>query len=774
MRFANSNNEPVLIESPTGFPVLHNLIEASLKAKNQLQRCGVALMSSFKLVSSKRVLLNCCRFPVGMLLAGLLFYAAAGAQVKFSGASGSENFGSQAIGTPSAVNGMTFSIPAETIIGSIVVLTSGNANLDFANAAGSTCTAGKQSAAISCVVNVRFTPQAAGLRMGAVVFFSGVNSVGTVLANLPLYGVGTGPQVAFGPGVQSEVTAPIYHKNLQSPSSIAVDTAGDLFILDDDSNPTGYRLLKVPAGGGAPTTIDPAVNGEALYLPSSVAVDGAGNVYIGDFGNRVVVVPVGGGAATAIYPTANGVALNYPSGLATDGAGDLFIGDFLNNRVVELPAGGGAATAIDPKVNGESLNDPHGVAVDAAGDLFIADLGNNRVVMVPAGGGAAIAIDPTVNGMALRSPVGVTVDGGGDLFIADNVNHRVVEVPAGGGAAVAVYPTLSVTDVGEVYDMAVDAVGDLFIVQARLGGGNKTVQEIQHSQAPTFNFPTTTDVGSTDTTDGAQMVQIFNIGNEPLALDALNFPGDFSEPGSDLNSCTGQASLGAGQECNISIVFTPQQPGTLHESVTLPDNALNATGAQQSIMVSGSARQLAAMTSPAPGGTFGGSTVTFTWTAGYGVSQTNVWMGTNGPGSSTIFASARGNSTSITVTGIPTKGQTVYLRLYSVIGRGSQYTDYVYTEASSEPAVLLSPVPGSLLGVSNVTFNWSAGTFVTQYELLVGTSGVGSSNLYSSGWTTTASATVTSLPAKGAKVYARLYSKGSGGTQYVDYTYIEQ
>ena len=720
--------------------------------------------------SSKRICLSL--FP--MIMAILLLSPSARAQVSFTGTAAIENFGSQAIGAPSAANGMTFSISSGTSVGSIGVLTTGHANLDFDNAAGSTCTAKKYSAVTSCVVNVTFTPQAAGLRMGAVVFFSGSNNAGTVLATVPVYGVGTGPQVAYGPGIASVVTAPIYWKNLQSPASIAVDTAGDLFILDDDSDPIGYRLVKVPVGGGTPTTIDPTVNGEALYLPSSVAVDGAGNVYIGDFGNRIVVVPVGGGAATAMYPGADGIQINYPSGLAVNGAGDLFIGDYLNNRVVKLPAGGGAAVAIDPTVNGEPLSDPHGLAVDGAGDLFIADLGNDRVVMVAAGTGAATAIDPSVDGIALRNPVGVAVDGGGDLFIADNVNHRVVEVPAGGGAAFVVYPVSSLSDVGEVYGMAVDGLGNLFTLQTRLGGGNKFVEEIQHAQVPAFNFTTTTDVGFTDTKDGAQTVQIFNIGNEPLTLNGLSYPVDFSEPGGDLNSCTGLASLSAGQQCNISIVFTPQQPGTLHESVTLPDNAMNATGAQQSIMVSGLAKQLAAMTSPAPGSTLGGPNATFTWTAGYGIAQYSLWLGTTGPGSSSIFHLSSPNATSVTVTGIPTKGGTIYARLYSQIGRVLQYTDYVYTEATSVPATLTSPVPGSELGVSNVNFSWSAGTFVTQYELCLGSGGPGSSNLYNSGWTTATAATVTSLPAKGSTVYARLFSKGSGGTQYVDYTYVEK
>jgi hypothetical protein len=71
-------------------------------------------------------------------------------------------------------------------------------------------------------------------------------------------------------------------------------------------------------------------------------------------------------------------------------------------------------------------------------------------------------------------------------------------------------------------------------------------------------------------------------------------------------------------------------------------------------------------------------------------------------------------------------------------------------------------------------FSWTTGTGATEYNLWLGLSGPGSSSLYTSGWLTTTSTTVTSLPAKGATVYARLYSEVSGKVEYNDYTYIEQ
>jgi hypothetical protein len=128
---------------------------------------------------------------------------------------------------------------------------------------------------------------------------------------------------------------------------------------------------------------------------------------------------------------------------------------------------------------------------------------------------------------------------------------------------------------------------------------------------------------------------------------------------------------------------------------------------------------------------------------------------------------------STTVPSLPAKGTTVYARLYSLINGKVQYCDYTYTEATSTAATMISPAAGGTLGFFDVIFKWTAGATVTNHGLWLGTSGPGSSNLYSSGLISATSVTVLSLPAKGAKVYARLFSEGSGGIQYVDYTYTE-
>jgi hypothetical protein len=90
------------------------------------------------------------------------------------------------------------------------------------------------------------------------------------------------------------------------------------------------------------------------------------------------------------------------------------------------------------------------------------------------------------------------------------------------------------------------------------------------------------------------------------------------------------------------------------------------------------------------------------------------------------------------------------------------------------PAVLTSPTPGTstVLSASGVSFQWSAGTGVTLYQLNLSAIAPGQSELFFYKGTAT-SANASTLPANGVKVYARLYSYINGAWQYNDYLYTE-
>ena len=188
------------------------------------------------------------------------------------------------------------------------------------------------------------------------------------------------------------------------------------------------------------------------------------------------------------------------------------------------------------------------------------------------------------------------------------------------------------------------------------------------------------------------------------------------------------------------------------------DSALTALGGSTAKAV---------MTSPTPGSTLG-SSATFVWTTGSGVSQYWLYVGSTGVGSSNIWNASNGTSTTRTVTGLPSTG-TIYVRLWSLISGSWQSNDYTYKTGGGTKAVMTSPTPGSTLG-SSATFIWTTGSGVSQYWLYVGSTGVGSYNIYQASQGTSTSKTVSGLPSSGT-IYVRLWSYISGSWQWNDYTY---
>ena len=83
------------------------------------------------------------------------------------------------------------------------------------------------------------------------------------------------------------------------------------------------------------------------------------------------------------------------------------------------------------------------------------------------------------------------------------------------------------------------------------------------------------------------------------------------------------------------------------------------------------------MTSPVPGSTFSGSSVTFQWTAG-SATQYALSVGSN-PQGIDIYSSGIISTLSATVNNIPTDGRTVYVTLYSKVGNTWVNNAYTYT-----------------------------------------------------------------------------------------------
>jgi hypothetical protein len=179
------------------------------------------------------------------------------------------------------------------------------------------------------------------------------------------------------------------------------------------------------------------------------------------------------------------------------------------------------------------------------------------------------------------------------------------------------------------------------------------------------------------------------------------------------------------------------------------------------------------MTTPTPGSTLSGSTVTFDWTAGSGATGYWLDLGSVAGGNQYYQSGNLGNVLTTTVSGLPTNGGTVYATLYSLINGSWISNAYTYTgfNAAASGGVITSPAPGATLSGSSVTFSWTAGASSTAYWLDVGNIAGGNEYEQSGNLGNVTQLTVNSLPTDGSTVYVTLYSMIDGAWVGNSYTY---
>jgi hypothetical protein len=179
------------------------------------------------------------------------------------------------------------------------------------------------------------------------------------------------------------------------------------------------------------------------------------------------------------------------------------------------------------------------------------------------------------------------------------------------------------------------------------------------------------------------------------------------------------------------------------------------------------------LTTPTPGSTLTGSSVTFGWTAGAGA--TAYWLDAGStPGGNQYSQSGNlGNVLTTTVNGLPTDGSTVYVTLYTMAGglwTGNAYT-YTALNATGGLAAMVSPTPGTTLSGSAATFNWSADANATAYWLDIGSAPGGNQYYQSGNLGNVLTTSVSTLPANNSTIYVTLYSFVGGQWLSNAYTY---
>jgi len=193
-----------------------------------------------------------------------------------------------------------------------------------------------------------------------------------------------------------------------------------------------------------------AATSAQLNSPSAVATDSAGNIYIADsFDNEIRIVNntsgvintfAGNGIACASQGcgdggAANSAELDVPTGVLVDYVGNVFISDTADYAVREVTLDGKIATVMGQQRHGFGgdgtnglLAQPLGIAIDASGNVFAADVAQWRIRKVTGIAATAPAATPSPSSLGFGSQALTTTSSAKAITITNTGNITTLTI----------------------------------------------------------------------------------------------------------------------------------------------------------------------------------------------------------------------------------------------------------------------------------------------------------------------------------------------------------
>jgi sugar lactone lactonase YvrE len=285
-----------------------------------------------------------------------------------------------------------------------------------------------------------------------------------------------------------------YDTDLFSPSGVAVDSSGNIYVSDAgngsiDFPPSVFVYSAGSNGDQAPTAIISGGN-TGLTYPIGIALDSSRNIYVPDKGaGMVFVYSAGSDGNEAPTATISGSNKDLES-IALDSSRNIYVTD-INSVLVYSAVGSSTGTLNESPIATISttmttgLTSPRGIALDSSGNIYVGDcpacygeVGAPSVFVYPAGSNANVAPIATISGSStgLIQPAGVAVDSSGKIYVADDGNPEafpatpanVFVYSAGSNGNVAPIATITGSKTGLSFgiSIAVDSSGNIYVAES--------------------------------------------------------------------------------------------------------------------------------------------------------------------------------------------------------------------------------------------------------------------------------------------------------------------
>ncbi|MGP8207758.1 MAG: NHL repeat-containing protein [Acidimicrobiales bacterium] len=330
------------------------------------------------------------------------------------------------------------------------------------------------------LVSLRPVPDAAGHRRVVTTLRAGYEGRRTSSSHGVL-----APREASNDATVAELSS-----GLDSPSGLAFDAKGDLWVANESANTVvGYTPSQLLLG--LPGTSLSSGRSESLGSPCALVFDSAGDLWVANESADTIVeyAPsqlVGGAPVprVTVSSSSSGLAdsLDGPSGLAFDAKGDLWVANETANTVIEYTPGQLVTGSPEPHATisphaasaglSASLSGPRDLVFGASGALWVADEeGDDLVEYAPdqlvSGSPAPRATISSGPSNGLSVPLGLAFDASGDLWVTNEEADDLVEYTPDQLESGSPSPRVTVSGSSGGFDWplgdAFDSSGDLWV-----------------------------------------------------------------------------------------------------------------------------------------------------------------------------------------------------------------------------------------------------------------------------------------------------------------------